>query len=296
MYQDVATVEVEKDRFNRVQVQVVGDVFMYGNNFIYEPVYAFRPVIYNSFWIRNYRPYCSMWNWGLYPSYFSFWRPFPVFVYHNNLNLYINNFHQYNYVNFRRCEVAYNSYRGRRGNAYEHLHPTRSFNYRNQRYANRYELDNSRITRTIASTRNQTVATTSNNNVVRTRNNPNQRTDVYTDASPRNYTSNNVRTKPNESNEIQNYVSSGSYSNGNVRTKPNQRIEGQNYETPRNNNTSYISFRNYSNSKDENRSKVNNRNDNYQSASPSRSSRSNQYSEQMKSNRNSGKSPGNRRG
>jgi hypothetical protein len=38
-FQDVATVEVEKDSNNRVQIQVVGDVYMYGQNYIYEPVY-----------------------------------------------------------------------------------------------------------------------------------------------------------------------------------------------------------------------------------------------------------------
>ena len=56
-YQDVATIEVEKDRNNQVQVQVVGDVYMYGQNYIYEPVYYSTPVIYASFWTPNYRPY-----------------------------------------------------------------------------------------------------------------------------------------------------------------------------------------------------------------------------------------------
>ena len=58
-FQDIATVEVERDNYNRVQVQVVGNVYMYGNNYIYEPVYAYTPVIYNSFWAGNYRPYNS---------------------------------------------------------------------------------------------------------------------------------------------------------------------------------------------------------------------------------------------
>src|SRR5690606_35201391 len=50
LYQDVATVEVEKDSNNRVQVQVVDDVYMYGQNYIYEPVYVHQPVIYTTFW------------------------------------------------------------------------------------------------------------------------------------------------------------------------------------------------------------------------------------------------------
>ena len=54
-YQDVATIEVERDRNNQVSVQVVGDVYMYGTNYIYEPVYVTRPVIFTSFWVHHYR-------------------------------------------------------------------------------------------------------------------------------------------------------------------------------------------------------------------------------------------------
>ena len=61
VFQDVATIEVERDNNNRVQVQVVGDVYMYGANYIYEPVYVHTPIIYNTFWVGNYRPYYSSW-------------------------------------------------------------------------------------------------------------------------------------------------------------------------------------------------------------------------------------------
>jgi hypothetical protein len=150
-YQDVATVEVERDRNNRVQVQVVGDVYMYGPNYIYEPVYAFTPVIYSSFWIGNYQPYCSSWYWGYYPSYYYAWSPWPIFRYRNHIGISINFNHHYNYVNFRRCGVVYNNYfrGGRRGNAYEVRYPNRSFQNRNTRYVNRYELDQNRNTRVV---------------------------------------------------------------------------------------------------------------------------------------------------
>lgn len=147
-FQDIATVEVERDSNNRVQVQVVGDVYMYGNNYIYEPVYAYTPVIYTSFWVSNYHPYYSSWNWGFYPSFYFAWSPCPVFRYQNNINIYINTYNTYNYVNYRRCEVAYNNYyNGRRGNAYERQYPNRSFRHRNNGDANRNELDNNRRTR-----------------------------------------------------------------------------------------------------------------------------------------------------
>ena len=150
LYQDVASIEVQRGKNNKVQVQVVGDVYMYGENYIYEPVYVHTPVIYNTFWVTNYRPYYSSWYWNYYPSYYSYWSPFPIFRYRNHINVYIGGYgHVYNYVNYRNCRVAYNTYYGRRANAYEVRYPNRSFSRRNATVANRYELDRTRDVRTV---------------------------------------------------------------------------------------------------------------------------------------------------
>ena len=162
-FQDVATVEVEKDSNNRIQVQVVGDVFMYGNNYIYEPVYVSTPIIYNHFWTPYYRPYYSSWYWGYYPSYYTYWSPFPIFRYRNHIAIHINMNHHYNYVNYRRCQVAYNNYYGNRANYYERQYPNRSFASRNSGYSNRYELDRTRNIRTVGSTRNDVGYSTPRN-------------------------------------------------------------------------------------------------------------------------------------
>lgn len=148
VFQDVATVEIEKDNNNRVQIQVVGDVYMYGTNYIYEPIYVHTPVIYNTFWVNYYRPYCSSWYWNYYPSYYHCWNPYPIFRYRNNISIHINFGHTYNYVSFRRCHSAYNAYYGRRGNGYEMRHPNRSFSHRNNGYSNRYEMDSHREIKT----------------------------------------------------------------------------------------------------------------------------------------------------
>jgi hypothetical protein len=148
-FQDVATVEVQRDVNNRVQVQVVGDVYMYGANYIYEPIYVNTPLIYTSFWVGNYHPYYSSWYWGYFPTYYYAWEPFPVFRYRSRIGYCINNHYQYNYVTYRRCEGAYNSYRGRRSNGYESRYPNRSFQARRGEYANRYELDKTRNIRTV---------------------------------------------------------------------------------------------------------------------------------------------------
>lgn len=148
-FQDVATVELEKDNNNRTHIQVVGDVYMYGNNYIYEPVYNFVPIIYNYIWISNYRPYISPWYWGYYPSYYYVWRPFPIFQYRNHIGLHINFNYRYDYVSNRRCQLAYSNYYSRRGNYYERNYPNRSFGSRNQGYSNRYELNRSRAVRDV---------------------------------------------------------------------------------------------------------------------------------------------------
>ena len=173
-FQDVATLEVEKDANNNIQVQVVGDVYMYGNNYIYEPIYVQTPIIYNYFWTPNYRPYCSLWYWDYYPSYYYAWNPYPIFRYRNHIGLYINFNHHYNYVNYRRCQVAYSNYYGRRANGYERQYPNRSFASRNSSYSNRYELDKNRNIRTVGGNRNDVASN-------------------YTDASPRNSEIRNVK-------------------------------------------------------------------------------------------------------
>jgi hypothetical protein len=76
---------------------------MYGQNYIYEPIYYNTPLIL-FFWSYNYRPYVSNWYWDYYPSYYYAWNFSCVPIqkqYQVSLN--INN---YNYVNYRRSNQA----------------------------------------------------------------------------------------------------------------------------------------------------------------------------------------------
>ena len=50
IYQDVASIFVEKDANDQITVQVVGDEYIYGADYIIEPVYIYRPLIYDWFW------------------------------------------------------------------------------------------------------------------------------------------------------------------------------------------------------------------------------------------------------
>ena len=151
LFQDVATIEVERGRDNVVQVQVVGDVFMYGPNYIYEPVYVSRPVIFTNFWVTSYRPYCSSWYWGYYPSYYVAWHPMPVFRYVNHIHVHINHHHHYNYVHHRRSHRAIAMHNRYRASGYEQRHPNRSFTSRQNGVRNAYELQQN-TTRSYAAT------------------------------------------------------------------------------------------------------------------------------------------------
>ncbi len=158
-FQDVATIEVERDRNNNVQVQVVGDVYMYGANYIYEPVYVRRPVLFDIFWVSSYRPYYSPWYWGYYPRYYSYWAPYPVYRYRNNCSVHINSRNTYAYVNTRRSSRAMSMYSSRRANAYERQHPNTGFSSRNSNVSNRHALEQTRGTSTASGTRSQSAGT-----------------------------------------------------------------------------------------------------------------------------------------
>lgn len=212
-FQDIATIEVERDSNNQVQVQVVGDVYMYGNNYVYEPVYSYAPPIYTSFWVGSYRPYYSSWYWGYYPSYYSFWAPYPVYTYHNHIHVHINSHHHYNYVNYRRNTVVYNNYyNGRRQNAYERQYPSRSFTQRNVGYSNRRELVASRPN--TGNSRSETIN--------------NGRGNTNTTAPPRSTTVNGIRTQPSSpqrSVTIQNNNGSRSETNSTPRVNESPRAQ-----------------------------------------------------------------------
>jgi hypothetical protein len=215
-FQDVATVEVEKDSNNRIQVQVVGDVYMYGDNYIYEPVYVSSPVIYNHFWGSSYRPYYSSWYWGYYPTYYTYWSPFPVFRYRQHVGLCINYNYQYNYVNYRRCGVAYNNYYGRRGNFYERQYPTRSFSHRNSGFINRYDLDKTRPNRDVVLSTTRNSGNTRENATTRTnegiKGNSSNNNSVRTNSGTRETSTTNESIRTNEG------IRGTSSSNNTVRT------------------------------------------------------------------------------
>ncbi|WP_448606297.1 hypothetical protein [Paenimyroides ceti] len=143
-FQDVATIEIEKQRSSTVNVQIVGNPYIYGPNYIYEPYYYRTPIFFDYFWLATYRPYYSPWYWGYYPTYYSYWAPMPVFRYQRHVYPHINTRNRYVYTDNRRISRADRMYSGVSRNAYERSNPGRSFTNRNANVTNRYALDQSR--------------------------------------------------------------------------------------------------------------------------------------------------------
>ncbi|MBN2433238.1 MAG: hypothetical protein JXQ27_17340 [Acidobacteria bacterium] len=145
-FQDVATIEVEKDSQGETRVQVVGDVYMYGPGYIIEPVYVRPPLVVSFFWAPVYRPWRSPYHWGYYPPYYRPWRPYPVHTYHRNVSVNVNVNHTYNYTKVRNSHTSVNLHNEVRKNDFAATHPDKSFSRRNEGVANKKDLQTQRKT------------------------------------------------------------------------------------------------------------------------------------------------------
>jgi hypothetical protein len=130
-YQDVAVIDVEKDKKGTTQVQVVGDVYMYGPDYIITPVYVSPPVIWVWFWGPYYRPWRSRYYWGYYPNYYRPWRPYPASRYRTNVNVNINVNNTYNRTVVRSSNTTVALQNKTRKNDYGAKNPEKSFEKRN---------------------------------------------------------------------------------------------------------------------------------------------------------------------
>jgi len=144
-YQDVATIDVVKDDQGETQVQVVGDVYMYGSNYIVQPVYVHPPVIYVFFWGPLYHPWHSPFYWGYYPPYYHPWRPYPPYTYRRNVNVHINVNNTYRNTNVRINKNTANLQKKVSRNDFAKSHPDKSFQKRNKGASNKYAIDKNRV-------------------------------------------------------------------------------------------------------------------------------------------------------
>lgn len=117
-YQDVAVFTVQKFHNGSVQIQLVGDEALYGNNYIIEPYYEETPnpgytgnqtvvnvtvvrttpyqiaawPLIRFIYLPNYIVWRSSWYWGFYPRY---WKPWRSYYWHYYYGYHYNWYHYY---------------------------------------------------------------------------------------------------------------------------------------------------------------------------------------------------------
>jgi len=155
VYQDVATVEVEKDNEGKSQVQVVGDVYLYGPHYIVQPVYVHRPMIFSWFWRPYYRPYHSVYYWGYYPKHYHFWKPFHVNQYKKNIHVHVNVKHTYKYTKVRSSSKAVHLHTTIKRNDYavEYPHKAHAVRTTSVHKANGTKISTTKVKKTDGTTK-----------------------------------------------------------------------------------------------------------------------------------------------
>lgn len=140
-YQDVATVVIGRDVYNRDYIQIIGDPYLYGNDYILEPVFHKRPRILNSLWNRPQVVYVSNYYWGYYPTHYRLRPILPIHHYFNHLSVFVDVHHRYYYTTSLRFPVYVDIIRHHRRNDYWRDHSDRRFENRNRQYRNKGQFE-----------------------------------------------------------------------------------------------------------------------------------------------------------
>lgn len=92
VFQDVATLVAEW-RADRLYVEVIGDYYLYGSNYIVRPVFIKRPPMWDVYGRSSYACWSSPYYYGSWPSYYT--QPKPVYLNHYQayVNTYMTNHH-----------------------------------------------------------------------------------------------------------------------------------------------------------------------------------------------------------
>jgi hypothetical protein len=141
VFQDVATIVVDRNEYNRSSVQIIGDPYLFGNNYIIDPVFGYTPSIFSFLWGMNYSSWYSPYYWGYYPNYYRMRNPWDYDRYCSHIQSHINHNYRY-YYSSRIRNIYVNSVIDRIGrNDYANRHPERTFNNRNQNYRNKNDFN-----------------------------------------------------------------------------------------------------------------------------------------------------------
>lgn len=241
LFQDVATLVAER-RARNLYVEVIGDPYLYGYNYIVRPTFVNRPPLWDAFGRPTYVPWNSPYYYGNWPHHYQPLAPVYLTHYQAYVDTYMHN-HHYCHVCDYPSHFFYNDYhhmtQPHRRNDYGRQHPDRSFEHRVVRHAashdsntpirNAGELRNQTHSRSRQTT--STNSTPSTNRPTTTR--PSQTTIVNTTTRP-----SAPATQPSTpTTSIESRVNRSGTTRTTVRTSTNVTTTERNSTSPRSNKT-----------------------------------------------------------
>ena len=137
VFQDVATLVAEHQP-NALYVEVIGDRYLYGANYIVRPVFFNRPPMWEVYGRPGYAVWNSPYYYGYYPSYYT--QPKPVYLNHYQayVSTYMSNHHYCHHCDYPQ-QPHYNGYtemtKPHSRNDYQVAYPDNSFDHRVTRVA-----------------------------------------------------------------------------------------------------------------------------------------------------------------
>ena len=137
MFQDIATLVAER-RPDVLYVEVIGDPYLYGYNYIVRPVFVRRPPMWNVYGHTTYAVWSSPYYYGYYPSYYTQPKPVVINHYQAYVTTYMTNHHYCHHCDYP-SQPFYSGYtemtQSHRRNDYGVQHPDNSFERRVTRTA-----------------------------------------------------------------------------------------------------------------------------------------------------------------
>ena len=194
LYQDVATIFVTKDTSNVITVQIIGDSYLYGSNYIIQPTFIYYPRIYNWLWCSHWRCWHSPYRYTYYPSWYVRYHTCHYNAYRHHIHTYHSNHKcSYSRVHHPHHRVNHNVTR-----TYRHNHHSSYSSYNRHGNPPRYNSTSSNTSRRPTHYNGQSSHTTrvSTTRVSSQQNNTPNRTTVNTQNSVRRttYPTTSVRT------------------------------------------------------------------------------------------------------
>ena len=167
LFQDVATLVAER-RANMLYVEVVGDPYLYGYNYVVRPTFYNRPPMWDVFGRHNYVTWHSPYHYGHWPHHYQPTKPIYLSHYQAYISTYMTNHHYCHVCDYPK-QVFYPDYhymtQSNCRNDYGKQYPDKSFEHRVTRqtssHASNTPIRNAGELRT--STQSRTTQTTTNN-------------------------------------------------------------------------------------------------------------------------------------